>query len=81
MSGITDLSEQLPRLIQDMADKGMDREIGRLLETLLLGEDGKPAAGLEETVNPPMPGETSFSLLASCGLKDSSCFTYSCSCF
>ncbi len=64
MSGITDLSEQLPRLIQDMADKGMDREIGRLLETLLLGEDGNPAAGLEETVNPPMPGETAESAVS-----------------
>ena len=55
MGGINELSEQLPQLLQDMADKGMEREIGKLLESLLLGEEGKPAAGLEETVNSPLP--------------------------
>lgn len=57
MGGINELSEQLPQLLQDMAAKGMDREIGKLLETLLLGADGKPAAELEETTVSQQPGE------------------------
>lgn len=57
MGGINELSEQLPQLLQDMAAKGMDREIGKLLETFLLGADGKPAAELEETTVPQQPGE------------------------
>lgn len=40
MGGINDLSAQLPQLLQDMAGQGLDREIGRLLEALLLPEDG-----------------------------------------
>ncbi len=40
MGGINDLSTQLPQLLQDMAGQGLDREIGRLLSALLLGEDG-----------------------------------------
>lgn len=40
MGGINDLSVQLPQLLQDMAGQGLDREIGRLLEALLLPEDG-----------------------------------------
>lgn len=48
MGGINELSEQLPQLLQDMADKGMGREIGKMLEALLLGEDGKISAGLQE---------------------------------
>lgn len=57
MGGINELSEQLPQLLQDMASKGMDREIGKLLETLLLGADGKPAAELEEIAVSQQPGE------------------------
>lgn len=45
MGGINDLSAQLPQLLQDMAGQGLDREIGRLLEALLLGEDGVLDAG------------------------------------
>ncbi len=45
MGGISDLCEQLPQLLQDMAGRGLDREIGRLLETILLGEKGIPQAG------------------------------------
>lgn len=45
MGGINDLSAQLPQLLQDMAGQGLDREIGRLLEALLLGEDGALDAG------------------------------------
>lgn len=44
MGGINDLSAQLPQLLQDMANQGLDREIGRLLGALLLGEDGSPVA-------------------------------------
>ncbi|MDE6517946.1 MAG: flagellar hook-length control protein FliK [Acetatifactor sp.] len=47
MGGINDLSAQLPQLLQDMASQGLDREIGRLLEALLLGEDGNPAGNRE----------------------------------
>lgn len=49
MGGINELSEQLPQLLQDMADKGMGREIGKMLEALLLGEDGQISAGLQES--------------------------------
>ncbi len=45
MGGINDLSAQLPQLLQDMAGQGLDQEIGRLLEALLLGEEGAPEAG------------------------------------
>lgn len=48
MGGINDLSAQLPQLLQDMASRGLDREIGRLLGALLLEEDGSPAAGTGE---------------------------------
>lgn len=48
MGGINELSEQLPQLLQDMADKGMGREIGKMLEALLLGENGQISAGLQE---------------------------------
>lgn len=48
MGGINELSRQLPQLLQEMASQGLDEEIGRLLETLLLQEDGTPAAGLEQ---------------------------------
>lgn len=48
MGGINELSRQLPQLLQEMASRGLDEEIGRLLETLLLQEDGTPAAGLEQ---------------------------------
>lgn len=57
MGGINELSEQLPQLLQDMAAKGMDQEIGKLLETLLLGADGKPTAELEEITVAQQPGE------------------------
>ncbi len=45
MGSINDLSAQLPQLLQDMAGQGLDQEIGRLLEALLLGEEGAPEAG------------------------------------
>lgn len=50
MGGIGELSAQLPELLQDMAVKGMDWELGKLLESLLLGPDGRPAAALEEAL-------------------------------
>lgn len=43
MGGINELSQQLPQLLQDMSAGGMDREVGRLLEALLLNEDGTSA--------------------------------------
>lgn len=48
MGGINEISRQLPQLLQEMAARGLDEEIGRLLETFLLQEDGTPAAGLEQ---------------------------------
>lgn len=48
MGGINELSLQLPQLLQEMASQGLDEEIGRLLESLLLQEDGTLAAGLEQ---------------------------------
>lgn len=49
MGGIQDLSAQLPGLLQEMAGQGLEKEIGRLLAALLLGEDGAPAAGTGES--------------------------------
>ncbi len=49
VGGINDFSAQLPQLLRDMAGQGLDGEIGRLLETLLLGEDGTPGTGIGET--------------------------------
>lgn len=46
--GINALSQQLPQILQELASRGLEEEIGRLLETLLLQEDGTPAAGLEQ---------------------------------
>lgn len=46
--GINALSQQLPQLLQELASQGLEEEIGRLLETLLLQEDGTPAAGLKQ---------------------------------
>lgn len=43
MGGINELSQQLPQLLQEMSAGGMDREVGRLLEALLLNEDGTSA--------------------------------------
>lgn len=55
MGGINELSQQLPQLLQELASQGLDEEIGRLLETLLLQEDGTPVAGLEQ--GEPIPEE------------------------
>lgn len=41
--GINELSRQLPQLLMDMSAGGMDQAVGRLLEALLLGEDGTSA--------------------------------------
>ncbi len=46
--GINELSRQLPQLLQEMGAKGLDQEIGRLLKTVLLQEDGTLAPGLKE---------------------------------
>ena len=43
MGGINELSQQLPQLLQDMSAGGLDQDIGRLLEALLLNEDGTSA--------------------------------------
>lgn len=43
MGGINELSQQLPQLLQDMSAGGLDQEVGRLLEALLLNEDGTSA--------------------------------------
>lgn len=43
MGGINELSQQLPQLLQDMSAAGLDQEVGRLLEALLLNEDGTSA--------------------------------------
>lgn len=43
MGGINELTQQLPQLLQDMSAGGLDQEVGRLLETLLLNEDGTSA--------------------------------------
>ncbi|MCI9071610.1 MAG: flagellar hook-length control protein FliK [Lachnospiraceae bacterium] len=51
MGGVHDIGAQLPGLLQEMAGQGLEREIGRLLAALLLGEDGKPAAGIGEAVS------------------------------
>ena len=59
MGGINDLSAQLPQLLQDMASQGLDREIGRLLEALLLGEDGSPATETGEVQDALQESETS----------------------
>lgn len=40
MGGINELSQQLPQLLMDMSAGGMDQAVGRLLEALLLNEDG-----------------------------------------
>ncbi|MFG6355406.1 MAG: flagellar hook-length control protein FliK [Acetatifactor sp.] len=56
MGGINDLSGQLPQLLQEMADQGMGREIGKIFEALLLGENGQPLAGLEESREPAAEG-------------------------
>ncbi len=48
MGGINELSQQLPQLLQEMAARGLDKELSRLLETFLLQEDGTSAAGLEQ---------------------------------
>lgn len=47
--GISDLCAQLPQLLQDMAGQGLDREMGRLLETILLSENGVLETGEGET--------------------------------
>jgi len=66
MGGINDLSAQVPQLLRDMAGQGLDREIGRLLETLLLGEDDamgtdQPVVSTQEAEVPvlqkPMEGQ------------------------
>lgn len=41
--GINELSQQLPQLLLDMSSQGLDQAVGRLLEALLLGEDGTSA--------------------------------------
>lgn len=51
MGGVHDIGAQLPGLLQEMAGQGLEREIGRLLAALLLGEDGKPAAGIGEAAS------------------------------
>ena len=43
MGGISELSQQLPQLLQEMSSKGLDQAVGRLLEALLLSEDGTSA--------------------------------------
>lgn len=43
MGGINELSQQLPQLLMDMSAGGMDQAVGRLLEALLLNEDGTSA--------------------------------------
>ncbi len=43
MGGISELSQQLPQLLQEMSSQGLDQAVGRLLEALLLSEDGTPA--------------------------------------
>lgn len=64
MGGISDLCAQLPQLLQDMADQGLDREMGKLLETLLSGEngipengDGEPGASVQKTEIPILQSE------------------------
>lgn len=43
MGGISELSQQLPQLLQEMSSEGLDQAVGRLLEALLLNEDGTSA--------------------------------------
>ena len=43
MGGISELSQQLPQLLQEMSSQGLDQAVGRLLEALLLSEDGTSA--------------------------------------
>ena len=43
MGGINELSQQLPQLLMDMSAGGMDQAVGKLLEALLLNEDGTSA--------------------------------------
>lgn len=43
MGGINEVSQQLPQLLMDMSAGGMDQAVGRLLEALLLNEDGTSA--------------------------------------
>lgn len=43
MGGISELSQQLPQLLLEMSSKGLDQAVFRLLEGLLLGEDGASA--------------------------------------
>lgn len=63
MGSINDLSAQLPQLLQDMANQGLDREIGRLLESLLLGEEGAPAIGTEESLSAVLETENESTML------------------
>lgn len=46
MTGIREISQQLPGLLEEMADRGAEDDISKLLKTLLLQEDGSPAAGI-----------------------------------
>lgn len=60
MGGINELSQQLPQLLQEMAAGGMDREVGRLLEALLLNEDGTSA--VESFLQTVQDGEAAIGL-------------------
>lgn len=60
MGGINELSQQLPQLLQDMSAGGLDQEVGRLLEALLLNEDGTSA--VESFLQTVQDGESAIGL-------------------